>query len=290
MSEEPATGGATVAATATSATGRAIRIEQVRAVAEQEYRLSLRNRWAYALTVTLAVLAVAITTLGRSRVGPAGLEATVVSLASLVTYLVPLAALAFGYDTIVGSAEDGRLATLFALPVPRWTVVLGAFLGRVTTFAGATIVGLGVAAVPLALRYGIENWTAYLALLGGAVGLGLAFLAIAVLVSALAAEKAHALGTVLAAWFWFVLAHDLVALGALAAFDLPGSALTAVVLANPVDVFRVLVLNAVGATGSGFAAVYANVGIPLPLLAAALIAWCLAPALLAARVIRTRSV
>lgn len=290
MSEESATGQHTVAAPADPVSERPTRLEQARVVADQEYRLSLRNRWAYALTVVLAVLAVAITALGRSRVGPAGLDATVVSLASLVTYVVPLAALAFGYDTVVAAAEDGRLGTLFALPVPRWTVVLGAFLGRAVTLAGATVIGLGVAAVPLTLEHGTGHWTAYLGLVGGAIGLGLAFLAIAVLVSTVAREKAHALGLVLATWFWFVLAHDIVALGAIATLPVPGGAVTAVVLANPVDVFRVLVLQVVEASGSGFAAVYATAGIPTAGLALTLLAWCVAPALAAAYTIRRRSI
>ncbi len=79
-------------------------------------------------------------------------------------------------------------------------------------------------------------------------------------------------------WVWFVLVHDLLALGIVAAFRLPDAALTGFVLANPASVFRVLVLGHLGAAGgSGFAAVLAATGLSTGLLAAALAAWIVLP-------------
>ena len=43
---------------------------------------------------------------------------TVVSLASLTVFLVPLIALLLAYDAIVGEAERGTLLLLLAYPVP----------------------------------------------------------------------------------------------------------------------------------------------------------------------------
>jgi predicted cation transporter len=72
----------------------------------------------------------------------------------------------------------------------------------------------------------------------GAVGIGCALLAVAVPISTVASEKARALGLVLLAWVWFVLAHDLVSLGVVSAFGLPNVALSAMVLTNPPDSFE----------------------------------------------------
>jgi len=44
-------------------------------------------------------------------------------------------------------------------------------------------------------------------------------------------------------WVWFVLVHDLIALGVVAAFELPDAVLSAFVFSNPVSTFRVLVLK-----------------------------------------------
>lgn len=114
--------------------------------------------------------------------------------------------------------------------------------------------------------------------LAGAVAVGAAFLAIAVLVSTLAREKTHALGGVLLVWVWFVLVHDLLALGVVAAFELPEAVLSVFVLTNPTSIFRVLVLGQLGTTaGSGFAAVLSTTGLSTPGLVAALLAWCVLP-------------
>lgn len=265
------------------------RARQVLAVAAQEYRLSVRNRWAYALVGVFALLAGPLAAFGTSRVGPAGHEAVVVSLASLATYLVPLAALAFGYDAVVGAAEDGWLDVVFALPVPRAAVVWGTYLGRAVALAAATAVGFGLAGAVLLASRGPGGAGLYAGFLLSAVGVGLAFLALSVLVSTVAAEKTHALGAALVVWVWFVLLHDLLALGVLAAVEVPDAAVAAMVVTNPADVFRLLVLRGVETTGGGAAAVFAGSGLSTPALAVALVAWCLVPVAVAGRLVKRRS-
>ena len=266
------------------------RIRQIIVIADQEYRLSLRTRWALALTGLLGLFAVLIVGFGGTELGPARVDAVVVSLASLATYLVPLAALAFGYDAVVGAEEDGWLGVLFALPMPRWCVVAGTYLGRAATLAGATAIGFGAAGAIVLYFAGVASLGLYAMFLLAAIGLGLAFLSIAVLISTVAAEKTHALGLVLLVWVWFVFVHDLTALGLVAALDLPSQALSVLVVTNPADIFRVLVLQHAGATGGGFAAVYADVGLSVPVLVGALVAWWVVPVSIASRLVRRRSV
>ncbi len=263
---------------------------QVVIVAGQEYRLSVRNRWAFALTGLFALLSVLLTVFGGSSLGPARVDAIVVSLAQLATYLLPLAALVYGFDSVVGADDDRWLDVMFALPVPRSRVVVGTYLGRAVTLAAATLVGFGLAGAVLVAGAGLVRWPLFVVFLLGAVLVGLAFLALSVLVSTLAAEKTHALGGVLLAWVWFVFVHDLVALGAVATFRLPDTVLSAFVLANPADVFRVLVLTGAETTGGGVAAVFAETGLSAPVLVVALLAWCLLPVLLAGRLVRRRSI
>lgn len=280
-----ATDGATAEATA----ARPPAWRQVLVVAGQSYRLSLRNRWAYALTALFGVMSVLLVVFGGSSLGPARVDAIVVSLAQLGTYLVPLAALVFGYDSVVGAESEGWLDVLFALPVERGRVVVGTYLGRATALAAATLVGIGLGGVVLVATAGLVRVGLFVIVLFGAVGLGLAFLSISVLVSTLARAKTHALGGVLLVWVWFVFVHDLAALGAIAAVDLPDAVLSAVVLANPVDVFRVLVVGQVEATGGGLAAVFAGTGLSAPVLVLALVLWCVVPTLAAARLVARRN-
>jgi len=263
---------------------------QVAIVAGQEYRLSVRNRWAFALTGLFALLSVLLTVFGGSSLGPARVDAIVVSLAQLATYLLPLAALVYGFDSVVGADEDGWLDVVFALPVPRSRVVLGTYLGRAVTLTAATLVGFGLAGAVLVAGAGLAGWPLFVTFLFSAVGVGLAFLSVSVLVSTLAAEKTHALGGVLLVWVWFVFVHDLVALGTVASLRLPDAVLSAFVLANPADVFRVLVLTGAETTGGGVAAVFAETGLSVPVLVLALLVWCFVPVLLAGRLVRRRSI
>lgn len=264
-------------------------LRQLLVVAGSEYRLAVRNRWAVALTVVFAAFALGLTTFSGASVGPEGFERTVASLAVLAVYLVPLVALAFSYDAVVGREESGWLQTLFALPVSRGWLVVGSALGRAVVLASATILGFGVAGGFLLLEFGLLDVDAYVAFLLAAVGLGLAFLAVGVLVSTLTREKTHALGAALLVWAWFVLVHDLLGLGLIAAFGLSDTAVSAMLLANPTGIFRALVLGTLGAAGdAGFAAVLAEAGISSGVLVTALVAWIVLPIALAAVTIRRR--
>lgn len=265
------------------------RLRPLVTVAAQEYRLSVRNRWALALTGLFGLLALLVTAVGATSVGPGRVDAVVVSLAALATYLVPLAALVFGYDAVVGADEAGWLDVVFALPVPRGIVVVGTYLGRAVTLAAAIVLGFGAAGVLLAVLAGLADWALFLRLLFGAVGVGLAFLAVGTLVSSFAPAKPHALGGVLVAWVWFAFLHDLLALALIAAVDLPELALTAAVVLNPAAVFRVIVLSGVHSAGGGLAAVVATTGLSLPVLVGATLAWIALPTLAAASAVRRRS-
>ena len=264
---------------------------QLLVVAETEYRLAVRGRWAIALTGIFAAFALGLTTFSGSSVSPEGFERTVASLAVLAVYLVPLVALAFSYDAVVGREASGWLQTLFALPVSRGWLVVGTAAGRATVLAGATIVGFGIAGGFLLLEFGLVGADAYVQFVLATVLLGLVFLAVGVLVSSVAREKTHALGVSLLAWAWFVLVHDLLGLGLIAAFDLPDLAVSAMVLANPTGLYRALVLGSLGAGGdAGFATVLAESGLSPLVLLAAMLVWVTLPILLATIAIRRRRV
>lgn len=270
-------------------TARWPRLKQVYTVALTEYRLAVRSKWAFALTGLFALFGVMLATFSGSAIGPEGMERVTASLTSLAVYLVPLAALAVGYDAIVGRDQQGWLAVVFSLPVTRARVVTGTFLGRAIVLVCATIIGFGVVGFLLLREYGIAYWPTFLVFLLGAVGLGLAFLSIGLLVSTIAREKTHALGVSLLGWAWFVLVHDLLGLGLIAAMDLSETAVSALVLANPTGVYRALVLGSLGAGGdAGFASVLAESGLSSGVLVATLIAWIVLPTALAAIAIRRR--
>lgn len=262
-------------------------LRQVFTVAQQEYALSLRNRWALALTALFAALSVLVVGLAGQN-GIVRADAVVVSLVELVALLLPLVALLFGYDAVVGSDEAGWLGVLFALPVPRNRVVLGTYLGRLAVFVGAVVLGFGAGGFWMALD-GLLT-PAYFGLVGAAALAGASFLGLALLVSTVAAEKTHALGGTLLLWVWVALVHDLVSIGLIAADVVSPGWLSAFVLANPATVFRVLALQSVPTATGGMADILAGTGLTAPVLVTALALWTVVPVWLAGRLVERRSV
>ncbi|AHG02645.1 ABC transporter permease [Halobacterium sp. DL1] len=259
-------------------------------VAVREYRLAVRRRWALGVAVLFALFSVALVFLGGSAVGPTRVAAVLASFAQLGVYVVPLAALAVGFDTIVGADESGSLEMLLALPLSNAAVVVGTYLGRAAALGGGMLVGFAVGGALLVRFAGVGVVGSYASVVLTAVATALAFLGVSVLASTLASEKTHALGAALAAWVWFVLVHDLVALGLVATLDLPEWVVGAAVLANPADLFRVFVLRGVSTTAGGIAGVLTGTGLTTPVLLAALAAWIVLPVAGAVLAFRRRSV
>lgn len=274
------------------ATGSGLRgtVAGVARVAVREYRLTVRRRWPVGVAVLFALFSVAVVLLGGSKLGPTRVPAVLASVAQLGVYLVPLAALAAGFDAVVGADESGSLEMLLALPLSNAAVVVGKYLGRGAALAGGMLAGFAVGGALLVRFAGLGVLGAYAVVALTAVAAALAFLGVSLLASTLAAEKTHALGAVLAAWVWFVLVHDLVALGLVAAFDLPRPVVAAAVLLDPADLFRVFVLRAVATTAGGVAGVLADAGLTAPVLGAALAAWIVLPVAGAVLAFRRRSV
>ena len=246
-------------------------------IATREYRITVRRRWPVGLAVLFGVFSLAVVGFGTSAVGPDRYAAVVASLVELGVYLVPLAAMVVGYDTVVGARAQGSLDMLFTLPVSRAQVVLGKYLGRLAVLGGAMAIGLGVGGVAATVVGGVGGLGQYALFVLLSIVTGGTFLGLSVLLSTLAREKTRALGAALVAWLWFVLLHDLVAVGLVAGTDLPDVALTAIVLTNPADLYRLLVLSQLETTTGGFAAVLAEASVSVPSLGAALVVWLVVP-------------
>lgn len=252
-------------------------IDQVTGVASREYRPAIRSRWPLGIALLFAGFTTALVQFGASSVGPGRFDAIVASIAELGVYLIPLLALAFGYDAVIGAEDRGSLELVLALPISKRRVVLGKYLGRAVALAGAMLIGFLPGAVLTLAYVGVQGIGTYAFVALSAALTGLAFLSIAVFVSTIASEKAHAMGFALAAWLWFALLHDLTALAAIAALNLPENSIAAIILANPTDCYRVLVLSTVDVTAGGFGAILQQANISVPMVAVALLAWIVVP-------------
>ncbi|WP_407280523.1 ABC transporter permease subunit [Aromatoleum evansii] len=218
---------------------------QIATLAGKEFWDRIRNRWVLAVALVFTVFALVIAYFGGAQQGTVGfrsIEFTIASLVSLVIYLVPLIALVLGFDAIVGERERGSLDLLLSMPITRFELLLGKYLGLAAALAFSTIAGFGLVAVVLASQLNLAALFHFFGFMLSSVLLGLAFLSLAVMVSTFAADRTRASGLAIALWFFFVLVFDLLLLGALVVSGgkYGGELFPYLLLLNPADVFRIL--------------------------------------------------
>ena len=218
-------------------------MNQIWNIARKELNDGLRNRWLLAISLVFALLAVGIAWFGAAASGQVGftsIPATIASLASLATFLMPLIALMLAYDAIVGEEEGGTLMLLLTYPIGRGQILLGKFLGHGLILALATLIGFGCAAIAIAVLV----W-AFGRFMISSMLLGWVFLALAYVLSSLAREKSTAAGLALGLWFLFVLVFDLALLAVLVISEgkFNPDLLPWLLLFNPTDIYRLINLS-----------------------------------------------
>lgn len=257
-------------------------------IAAKEVLQSVRNRWVLAATFLLAGLALSLSFLGSAPTGTVGvraLDVVIVSLSSLTIFLIPLIALLISHDAIVGDMERGTMLLLLSYPVARRQVLFGKFLGHLAVLAFATCLGYGSAAAALMAtgsHIDPDSLAAFAAMIGSSVLLGAVFVAIGYLVSALVRDRGTAAGVCIGLWLLVVVIYDMALLGLLAldqGRNISGSALNAMLLLNPTDVYRLFNLSAFANVSlfSGMAGLAGETTLSVGVLLSALALWIVIP-------------
>jgi Cu-processing system permease protein len=260
-------------------------------VANKEFHDGLRNRWVVAISLIFALLATGLAYFGAAASGQAGfttLSSTLVSLASLAVFIIPLIALMLAYDAVVGEDENGTLLLLMTYPLSRWQLIVGKMLGHWLIMAFSTICGFGLSAIIIAVFSDTTSWSELLGpysfFIICAILLGWIFIAIAYVISACVSEKSKAAGIALIVWFIFVLMFDLSLLGLLVSTEgnVNAQLFPYLLLLNPTDIFRLLIIGFFADQQlSGFMSIAQYAHFSTPLLFASLVIWFITPVLLA---------
>ncbi len=258
----------------------------IMAVANKEFKDGIRNRWLVAITLIFAVMASGLSWFGSASVGNVGfssIENTIVSLASLNVFLLPLIALLLSYNAIVGEDEDGTLLLLLTYPVTRMELLAGKLLGHTSILAMASIVGFGSAGLIISIF--AENVDQLILLRSfsifmlSAILLGMVFICLAYVVSSWVSEKSKAAGMALVIWFFFVLIYDMGLLGMLVATEgrVHAELFPYLLLLNPTDIFRLINLVSFDANGTGILSIATDDSFSLSGLLFGMLLWVLLP-------------
>lgn len=217
----------------------------VAVIMRREVRDAMGSRWLFIYAGLFAALALGLSYVGHRNLGDLGFESfsrTTASLLNLCLLLAPLIALSLGAGAIAGERERGSLAYLLAQPLERWELVLGKFAGLFVSIAVATVAGFGLAGMVIAFYASAMDVTTYVLLLFLVLSLIAVMTGLGLLVSVVTQTRVQALGLALVVWFAAVLFFDLVLIGVVSASSFGGGGLLVALLANPVEIVRVLAI------------------------------------------------
>jgi Cu-processing system permease protein len=241
----------------------------------------------FAAGFALAGLGIALVGLSAGGVVTVqGFARTSVSLLQLVLWVVPLLALGLG---AVAGVECHELEFVAALPLSRGAIVVSRWAAWVAALGATLLVGLGAAGIVIGALAGAADGLRYLALIGVALLLLSAGLAIGLWIGVAAGTRGRAVGIAIVVWAILLVGTDLLAIGALAILP-PGEAgweLSLLLVANPVDSARALGLGLfradvlAGPTGAALRGVLGGWGAWA--LVAGLTTWTVVPLFVAGR-------
>jgi len=269
----------------------------VAAVARKELRDAVNSSWLLMYAALFTVLALGLSYLGERNLGSVGFEnfsRTTASVLNLCLLLAPLAALSLGAGAIAGERDRGALTYLLAQPLDRWELLAGKFAGLSASIGLATVAGFGAAGVVIAFYATSLDVGTYLLLVVLVLALVCVMTGLGLVASVISATRVQALGLALLIWFVAVFVFDLLLIGMVSATSLGGGGLMLALLANPVEIVRVLAiihlepdLQILGPFGS-YLMERVGTGGATAILSVALAAWIVVPVALAAWLFEVR--
>lgn len=232
-------------------------------IAGRDARAGMRNRWFLLYAALFLMMSVGfswVALAGSDVTGQAGFGRTSAGLLNLMLLMVPLIGLTVGAQSIVGDRQDRSLEYLMAQPVSALDVYIGKYLGAAMSIVVLLVFGFGWSGVVLALRGGSSSAANFVLLVVLTTLLALGMLSVGFLISSISPQTAAALGIAVSLWLAFVVIGDLGIMGSALVMNLDPPALLGLTLANPLDTYKLLSVDLLGASLDvlGPAGVYAN--------------------------------
>lgn len=154
------------------------------AIARKDVRDSARAKSVWLLTGLFLLLFLGLTYVHPRLVSDEEFVDFLSFSSSVVELVLPLVAVVLGYKSVIAERESGTMALLLSMPHSRRDVLVGKFVGRSIVLAVPTTVGILAAAPLVATRYSGFDPLQYLGFAIATIAYGLAFLALAIGLSA----------------------------------------------------------------------------------------------------------
>lgn len=182
-------------------------------VARKEFADAVRSRTLWGIVAIIATMT--SIGMGVSAFVPGGttVYAAIGGAAQFAGILVPIMALVAAYLSIAGERESGSIKVLLGLPPSRGAVLAGKFVGRSLVVVVGIVAGFAVAGLVSLVVYDAVPLVAFASVTLLSASLGVAFVGIAVGISAATSTRARAMTGSIATYLVFVLLWDLLPQG-----------------------------------------------------------------------------
>lgn len=253
-------------------------------IAKKEIMDNIRNKWIIFMTGVFAFLTLIISYFGSFGGGWQSVGLTIAGMMSLVQYLIPIIALMLSYGAVVGEIERGSMSAFLSLPVKRFEIILGKFVGLSTVLAVSIIAGFGIAGIIIGLNVGDINIGEYLFFLVASILLGTVFISLGLFASSFFKRRSTSMGMAVFLWFFFTMiwsvitlgvASMIVDIGSIASGDIPDWYF-AIEMINPLSSYNGLVsinIESVSSMGQQFIGSYYPDFYSTPILTFVLLIW-----------------
>jgi len=182
-------------------------------IAKKEIMDNIRNKWIIFMTGVFAFLTLIISYFGSLGSGWQSIGLTIAGMMSLVQYLIPIIALMLSYGALVGEIERGSMSAFLSLPVKRFEIILGKFVGLSSVLAISIIAGFGIAGIIIGLNVGEINIGEYLFFLLASILLGTVFVCLGLFASSFFKRRSTSMGMAVFLWFFFTMIWSVITLG-----------------------------------------------------------------------------
>lgn len=175
----------------------------VRAVAVKDFLDARRAKvvWFVGLHYTLLIVLFFLQVRLGAVEGPSDSVVALWNMAFVGAVFVPAIALVAAYLAIAGERESGSIKHLLSTPVSRRDVVLGKYASRAGIVAASLVLGFAVAAVLAAAWFDSLNAVVFVRIAALTTIYALAYVAVAIGISAVTATRSRAMAGALGFYF-----------------------------------------------------------------------------------------
>ncbi len=225
--------------------------DALKAFAHKELSDKLKSRWVLVIATGFALFTVIIAYFGAAPAGVAGfrgINPTIASLTSLVTYFIPILALTLGGGIIADEREKGTLDIFLSSPISFREFILGKFSGLSLAFILSSLAGFGIAGIILFMKIGTNAIGSYLIFIINSILLGIIFLSLSFMVSIFFYERTKVIAFTVFIWLFFTVLYDLALVGLIIVTKgaIETGIFSVLLMLNPVDVYRILNFLSIG--------------------------------------------